>query len=167
MELIEHVYAVPSTQSTCQTLSHTYLGDCHSHSHPHPPYPPAPAPRLRLMEPYSDVADARPPDQRPQRVPATPASPAYAEVEELCDADADDRTVRRFQFRFRKRPSVSSSAHYEDVNPLPATATAAAAAVAATTGSGVTSLILTQLRGSLIQVIGYKCDALPSYYSNS
>ena len=109
MELIEHVYAVPSNSSTCQTLSHTYLGD----------NPPEPSPRPRLVEPYSDVADARPAGPPAQ---APPTSPAYAEVEETCDVDADEKTVRRFQFRFLKRPSVSSSgssAYYEDVNPLP------------------------------------------------
>ncbi|KAL8580302.1 hypothetical protein ACOMHN_030926 [Nucella lapillus] len=108
VELIEHVYAVPST---CQTLSHTYLGD---------DPPPEPVPRPRLVQAYSDVADARPPNQPPQ---VTPASPAYAEVEEIVDADADDKTRKRFHFRFRKRPSVSStggsSSLYEDVNPLP------------------------------------------------
>lgn len=105
---IEHVYAVPST---CQALSHTYLGD---------DPPPEPVPRPRLVQAYSDVADARPPGQPPQ---VTPASPAYAEVEEIADVDADDKTRKRFNFRFRKRPSVSStggnSALYEDVNPVP------------------------------------------------
>ena len=116
VELIEHVYAVPGTG---QTSRHSYLHDDDDGQQP-----PEPAPRPRFLHAYSDVADARPPDQPPQ---PTPASPAYADVEEVSDADADgEKGRKRFQFRFRKRPSVSSSGTssslYEDVNPLPAAA---------------------------------------------
>ncbi|XP_076435589.1 uncharacterized protein LOC143275396 [Babylonia areolata] len=145
VELIEHVYAVPST---CQTLSHTYLGDdddhhLHHHHRHHSqsgPPPPGPAPRPRpRVQAYSDVADARPPDQPPQ---VTPASPAYAEVEDVADGDDKARGGKRFHFRFRtKRPSVSStggaSSLYEDVNPLPCSSSSFAAAANNSGAAGV------------------------------
>ncbi|XP_070211002.1 uncharacterized protein [Littorina saxatilis] len=124
VELIEHVYAVPGA---CQTLSHTYTGD----------NPPDPGPRPRLVQPYCDVADARPPGQPLQ---PTPASPAYAEVEEVCDVEPDENNLRRFHFRSRpSRPSVSStsgsSAHYEDICPVPITAPAYKNSLAASKNS--------------------------------
>ncbi|KAK7478928.1 hypothetical protein BaRGS_00029795 [Batillaria attramentaria] len=110
VELIEHVYALPSA---CEPLSHTPLGD-HARHPPHRAVTPPP-PRPKLIEQYSDVADAVPTGRD-----VTPASPGYAEVEEVCDIKSDESTIKRFQFRQRKQPSVSSSSTtYEDVNPLP------------------------------------------------
>lgn len=113
VELIEHVYALPSS---CEPLSHNRLSD----QHPPPRAVTPPLPRPRLIEQYSDVVDAVPPGRR-----VTPASPGYAEVE--CDDSGNDDTKRkRFMFRQQKQPSVSSttsnSTTYEDVNPLPQTA---------------------------------------------